>query len=72
MDKMIRRGFKALNDYMEDLGLSISLEKIGINDLAQLHEIAFRYQGTYGICGRMTQKEVYSILKQCYEEGMRK
>jgi alcohol dehydrogenase YqhD (iron-dependent ADH family) len=72
IDNKVSIGIGRLSKYMKEIGLATSLEKISIKDLEQINKIAFTYQVFNGGCKKMTQIEVYNILKQCYEEERRK
>lgn len=58
-------GLRALQSFIEEIGLPTTLTQLGIEDDELLRSVAFSPNISMGCCKRLTHEEIYQILLEC-------
>ena len=59
-------GIEALEDFIVEIGLPVSLQDLGVNENTDLKEIADSCALMPGSYKKMTHEEILGIFKECY------
>ena len=59
-------GIEALEDFIVEIGLPVSLQDLGVNENTDLKEIADSCVLMPGSYKKMTHEEILAIFKECY------
>lgn len=59
-------GIEALEDFIVEIGLPVSLQDLGVNENTDLKEIADSCAIMSGSYKKMTHEEILAIFKECY------
>lgn len=64
-EEVVLQGIKALEDFIQEIGLPARLTEMGINDKEMLKLVAESSNITVGCCKQLTHEEIYDILIEC-------
>ncbi len=65
-------GIEALEDFIVEIGLPVSLQDLGVNENTDLKAIADSCALMPGSYKKMTHEEILAIFKECYYKYHRK
>ena len=66
-EQIASAGIDALADFIREIGLPTTLKELGVDDRAQLKEIADSCSISAGSYKKMTHEEILDIFQECYE-----